>query len=86
MKSQGRNAASRSTARTSGPRSGGPPLHGIWRILPSPALSEILAQSGLDFQILDREHGGYGYESLFADIIPCATPLCPTKPRRPSPV
>lgn len=46
-------------------------LHGIWRILPSPAITELLAQSGLDFQILDCEHGGYDYQTLLGDIVAC---------------
>ncbi len=45
------------------------PLHGIWRILPSVSLTEIIAQSGFDFQILDCEHGGYDYDTLLKDII-----------------
>lgn len=46
-------------------------VHGIWRILPSVSLSEIIAQSGFEFQILDCEHGGYDYDTLLKDIIAC---------------
>jgi 4-hydroxy-2-oxoheptanedioate aldolase len=52
------------------------PLHGIWRIIPSPACTEILAQSGLDFQIFDCEHGAYDYQTLLADIIACEANHC----------
>ena len=52
------------------------PLHGLWRIVPSPALSEIFAQSGLDFQILDCEHGGYDYATLLPDILACECHGC----------
>lgn len=52
------------------------PLHGLWRILPSPMLSEIFAQSGLDFQILDCEHGAYDFATLQADIIACERHRC----------
>jgi 2-keto-3-deoxy-L-rhamnonate aldolase RhmA len=52
------------------------PLHGIWRIVPSPMLSEILAQSGLDFQILDCEHGAYDYATLLPDILACERHGC----------
>jgi 4-hydroxy-2-oxoheptanedioate aldolase len=52
------------------------PLHGLWRIVPSPALSEIFAQSGLDFQILDCEHGGYDYATLLPDILACENHGC----------
>jgi 4-hydroxy-2-oxoheptanedioate aldolase len=52
------------------------PLHGIWRIIPSPACTEILAQSGFDFQILDAEHGGYDYQTLLTDVIACEAHQC----------
>jgi 4-hydroxy-2-oxoheptanedioate aldolase len=35
----------------------GRPVLGIWSIIPSPIVVEILACAGLDFQILDMEHG-----------------------------
>lgn len=46
-------------------------LHGIWRVMPSIAISEIIAQSGFDYQILDCEHGAYDYATLYQDIIAC---------------
>lgn len=46
-------------------------IHGIWRIIPSISISEIISQSGYDFQILDCEHGGYDFSSLHADICAC---------------
>ena len=52
------------------------PLHGIWRIVPSPALTEIIAQSGFDFQILDAEHGGYDYQTLLTDGMACEANRC----------
>jgi 2-keto-3-deoxy-L-rhamnonate aldolase RhmA len=55
---------------------GNVPLHGIWRIIPSPMLTEILAQSGLDFQILDCEHGAYDYATLLPDILACERHRC----------
>jgi len=51
-------------------------LHGIWRVVPSPSLTEILAQGGLDFQILDCEHGAYDYQTLQADMTACALHQC----------
>ncbi len=51
-------------------------VHGIWRIVPSPALSEVFARSGLDFQILDREHGAYDYATLLPDILACERHGC----------
>ncbi len=52
------------------------PLHGLWRVVPSPSLTEILAQSGFDFQILDCEHGAYDYASLLNDILACELHGC----------
>jgi 4-hydroxy-2-oxoheptanedioate aldolase len=46
-------------------------MHGIWRVIPSQPITEIIAQSGFDFQILDCEHGAYDYQSLDADIRAC---------------
>jgi 4-hydroxy-2-oxoheptanedioate aldolase len=46
-------------------------IHGIWRIIPSISMSEIISQSGFDFQILDCEHGGYDFNTLYADICAC---------------
>lgn len=45
--------------------------NGIWRIIPSATITEIIAQSGFDFQILDCEHGMYDYFSLDNDIRAC---------------
>lgn len=46
-------------------------LHGIWRIIPSIALTDIIAQSNYDFQILDCEHGSYDFHTLEQDIRIC---------------
>jgi 4-hydroxy-2-oxoheptanedioate aldolase len=51
-------------------------INGIWRILPSSAISEIIAQSGYDFQILDCEHGVYDYFTLENDIRACQLNNC----------
>jgi 4-hydroxy-2-oxoheptanedioate aldolase len=45
--------------------------HGIWRIIPSMTLTDIIAQSNYDFQILDCEHGAYDFHSLEQDIRIC---------------
>jgi 4-hydroxy-2-oxoheptanedioate aldolase len=49
---------------------------GIWRIIPSPQLTELIAQAGFDFQILDCEHGAYDYATLLADILACEVQHC----------
>jgi len=52
------------------------PLNGIWRVIPSSQVTEVLAAAGLQFQIFDREHGAYDYESLLADITACQLARC----------
>lgn len=42
----------------------GKPVLGIWSIVPSPILAEILSLSGFDFTILDMEHGVFDLGSL----------------------
>jgi 4-hydroxy-2-oxoheptanedioate aldolase len=42
----------------------GQPVLGIWSIIPSPMVVEILSLSGFDFAILDMEHGVFDLTSL----------------------
>jgi 4-hydroxy-2-oxoheptanedioate aldolase len=42
----------------------GKPVLGIWSIIPSPMVVEILSLSGFDFAILDMEHGVFDLTSL----------------------
>jgi 4-hydroxy-2-oxoheptanedioate aldolase len=42
----------------------GKPVLGIWSIISSPVVLEILALAGLDFVILDMEHGIYDVNAL----------------------
>jgi 4-hydroxy-2-oxoheptanedioate aldolase len=42
----------------------GRPVLGVWSIIPSPIVVEILGGAGLDFQILDLEHGVFDRGSL----------------------
>lgn len=39
-------------------------VFGTWNLITSPMVCEVLAQSGLDFQILDMEHGQFSFETL----------------------
>jgi len=41
---------------------------GVWCIIPSPVVAEILGLSGLDFAILDMEHGIFDMASLDACV------------------
>ena len=50
--------------------------HGIWRIIPSVFLTEVICQSEYNFQILDCEHGSYSFESLHNDIRICKALNC----------
>lgn len=49
----------------------GKPVMGIWSIISSPVIVEILALSGLDFVILDMEHGTYDVEALDRCVLAC---------------
>ncbi|HAO79372.1 MAG TPA: hypothetical protein DCQ92_10420 [Verrucomicrobia subdivision 3 bacterium] len=42
----------------------GDKLRGIWRTLPSDAMTEIIARAGFDFQIFDQEHGALGWAEV----------------------
>jgi 4-hydroxy-2-oxoheptanedioate aldolase len=42
----------------------GDPVLGIWSIIPSPMVVEIISLSGFDFAILDMEHGVFDLGSL----------------------
>lgn len=46
----------------------GQPVLGIWSIIPSPMVVEILSLSGFDFTILDMEHGVFDLGSLEACV------------------
>ncbi len=51
-------------------------FQGIWRILPSSPITEIISESGFDFQIFDLEHGSYDFETLAQDIKICQLLNC----------
>ena len=48
----------------------GLPVIGTWSVIPSLMHAEILALSGLDFLIIDREHGTTSFETTLGIIIP----------------
>lgn len=54
----------------------GHPVIGIWSIIPSPILAEIIGSAGMDFQILDMEHGVYDLSSLDCSIRACESIGC----------
>lgn len=57
----------------------GKPCYGVWSILSSPTVNEIIGIAGFDFQILDMEHGVHDISTLEASIRACelhnSTPL-----------
>jgi 4-hydroxy-2-oxoheptanedioate aldolase len=52
------------------------PVIGMWSLISSPIVVEILALSGFDFLILDMEHGIYDQTALDACIRACETAGC----------
>ncbi|MGI4787748.1 MAG: HpcH/HpaI aldolase family protein [Janthinobacterium lividum] len=54
----------------------GTPVIGIWSLIPSPSLTEVIGMAGMDFQILDREHGFYDLSALEAGIRACESAGC----------
>ena len=46
----------------------GETVFGTWCMMPSATVAEVIAQSGLDFIILDMEHGSMSYETVEAQV------------------
>jgi 4-hydroxy-2-oxoheptanedioate aldolase len=57
---------------------------GIWSIIPSAPLAEVIGGAGMHFQILDMEHGFYTAETLEASIRACEAVGCSPLVRPPS--
>lgn len=51
-------------------------VYGIWSIIPSAILAEVIAFSKLDFQIFDLEHGAYDFGTLELSIRNCENAGC----------
>ena len=47
------------------------PVLGTWNTLASPLVTEVFAQSGLDFQIIDLEHGPFILDKLNLHVSAC---------------
>ena len=54
----------------------GRPVLGIWTTLGSPMAAEVLAHAGLDFQILDGEHGPFQLDEVHAYVSRCERHHC----------
>lgn len=51
-------------------------VYGVWSIIPSAILAEVIAFSKLDFQIFDLEHGVYDFATLEMSIRNCESTGC----------
>lgn len=49
----------------------GDAVFGTWAVIPSVVTADIIASSGLDFMILDREHGPLSFETAQAMAMAC---------------
>jgi 4-hydroxy-2-oxoheptanedioate aldolase len=49
----------------------GSPVLGTWNTLASPLVTEVLALSGLDFQIIDLEHGPFTLDKIHLHVSAC---------------
>src|SRR5687768_18479088 len=43
---------------------GGPPLYGLWVTLESPSITEMAVALGLDFIVIDAEHGHLDWKEI----------------------
>ena len=49
----------------------GKPVIGTWNTMGAPIVTEVLAQSGLDFQIIDLEHGPFQLDQVHIQVSAC---------------
>ena len=49
----------------------GKPVIGTWNTLAAPLLTEVFAQAGLDFQIIDLEHGPFILDKIHQHVSAC---------------
>lgn len=54
----------------------GSPILGLWSLVPHPAVHEMAALAGFDFQILDMEHGPHDFVTLDVGIRTCEGAGC----------
>ena len=50
----------------------GTPVLGTWNTLASPLVTEVLAVSGLDFQVIDLEHGPFVMDEVHLHVSACS--------------
>lgn len=49
---------------------------GTWSVIPSPTVADILSSAGMDFIIIDAEHGPTSYETAQSMIMACENNGC----------
>ncbi|NLI78221.1 MAG: aldolase [Candidatus Riflebacteria bacterium] len=49
----------------------GAPVVGTWSIIPSPVVADVIAAAGMDFLIIDAEHGPIHYETALGMTMAC---------------
>jgi 4-hydroxy-2-oxoheptanedioate aldolase len=49
----------------------GKPVIGTWNTLASPLATEVIAQGGFDFQIIDLEHGPFILDQIHLHVLAC---------------
>ena len=62
----------------------GKPVIGTWNTLGSPLVTEVIAHSGLDFQIIDLEHGPFVLDQVYLHVSACEIQGCTPLVRVPS--
>ncbi|PIQ83377.1 MAG: hypothetical protein COV75_07825 [Candidatus Omnitrophica bacterium CG11_big_fil_rev_8_21_14_0_20_63_9] len=63
----------------------GQPVLGTWHTLASPLVTEALAHAGLDFLILDFEHGPFALDTVHEHVVRCERHRCSPIVRLPVP-
>jgi 4-hydroxy-2-oxoheptanedioate aldolase len=54
----------------------GKPVIGTWNTLAAPLATEVMAQAGFDFQIIDLEHGPFVLNEVFQHVHACRSSDC----------
>ena len=61
----------------------GKDVYGVWCVIPSPEVINIISKSGLDFVIVDMEHGTVDYTTAQQMVISAQSEKCDAIVRTP---
>ena len=61
----------------------GKDVYGVWCVIPSPEVINIISKSGLDFVIVDMEHGSMDYTTAQQMIVSAQSEKCDAIVRTP---